>query len=334
MSEAITTIEGAPAAAILMMLLEESEAAAVLKHLEAEEVKALGLAMYDAAQASEDSVEQALDRFVLSSRAVSALSIDADARIRTMMSEALGNVRADNLLSAIAPAKSAATLDLLRWMDVTSIAAIIAAEHPQVGAIIISVLNPEVAAAAISGLEEAVQADLVFRAARLQSVSQEAIEDLEAIIASADRAAQNASHALGGKSDAAKIVNQLPKPIGERLLRSVRKRDRQLADAIEEEMFVFADLNALDAKSLGAVLRGVEAATLSLALKGAEAATMDRFLATMSARAAETIRDEMTDSGPVKRADVEEAQKAIIAVARAMAADGSIMLGGKNDDYV
>lgn len=328
-------MSGDMAAAILLMLLEEGEAASVLKHFEPGEVRALGSAMFHVASASEADVELALDRFVLGSRSVSSFAVGTETRIRTVMEGALGNVRADNLLSEIAPQSSAAALDTLRWMDSAALRHLLVRENPQVGAIILSVLTPDAAAAVLEELDEALQTDLVFRAARLTSVPAAAIEDLEHILAEATGTdAATGAMKLGGKSDVAKIVNSLPKSLGERVLRSVKKRDRFLAEAIEEEMFIFENLNELDAKSLGSVLRAVDAAALSLALKGAEPAMVDRFLATMSARAAETIRDEMAEMPPVKRADVEDAQRSIIAVARQLAADGTIMLGSKGDDYV
>ena len=208
-------------------------------------------------------------------------------------------------------------------------------ENPQVGAIILTVLTPDVAGDALSGLDETLQAELVYRAARLTSVPAAAIEDLEAILVqTANAETGQGGMKLGGKSDAAKIVNSLPKALGERVLRSVKKRDRLLAEAIEEEMFVFENLNDLDAKNLGTVLCSVDANALSLALKGADGATTDRFLATMSARAAQTIRDEMSEMEMVKRTDVEDAQRVIIAVARQLAAEGTIIMSGKGDDYV
>jgi len=139
---------------------------------------------------------------------------------------------------------------------------------------------------------------------------------------------------LGGRNDVARIVNNLSRPLGEKLLRSLRKKDRLLADAIEEEMFVFEDLGQLDAKALGAILRNVDADKIALAVKGASNGLSDKMLGTLSARAAETIRDDMADMGAVKRADVEEAQKVVIAIARQMAASGEILMGGENDDYV
>lgn len=335
LAPAMPAIEGSAAAAILLMLLDESEAATILKQLGPEEVRQLAKAMFDTANASEQQIGQALDRFVTRSRDVSALAIGADTRIRTVMNEAVGNVRADNILAAVAPQRSAASLEMLRWMDVDAISGLLASEHPQVGALILSVLVPDVAARAIETLDEVLQADLVLRAAMLTSVPAAAIEDLEAVLASANVDGQRvAKQAIGGPSDVAKIMKKMPKQLSERTLRSLKKHDRVLAQTIEEEMFIFENLRDLDKKSLSSVLRSVDAAQLAIALKGADEEMVDMCLATMSQRAAETIRDEMAEMTMVKRADVDDAQKSVMQVVRQMAAAGEIMIAGGGDDYV
>ncbi|MBA3941110.1 MAG: flagellar motor switch protein FliG [Sphingopyxis sp.] len=317
------------------MLLDESDAATILKHLGPEEVRQLAKSMFDTANASETQIDQALEQFVTSSRSVSALAVGADTRIRTVIHEAVGNVRADNILAAIAPQRSAASLEMLRWMDVDAISALLESEHPQVGALILSVLVPDVAARAIETLDELKQADLVLRAAMLTSVPAAAIEDLESVLAAANVDGQRvAKQAIGGPSDVAKIMKKMPKQLSERTLRSLKKHDRILAQTIEEEMFIFENLRDLDSKALGTVLRAVDAAQLAIALKGSDEDMVDRCLATMSKRASETIRDEMAEMTMVKRVDVDEAQKAIMQIVRQMAAAGDIMIAGAGDDYV
>lgn len=329
------TPNGPDAAAILLMLLDEADAAAVVRELDQDEVRRLAKAMYAAADADEHAVEMALDQFVGQSRNVSALAVGADDRIRTVMHQALGNVRADNILAELAPQKSAASLAILRWMDVNQIGEILATEHPQVSALILSVLVPDVAAEAIAPLDERKQADLMMRAAQLDGVAAAAIEDLEAVLKAATAAAPQAPrHTLGGPSEVAKIIKLMPKPLSERTIRALRKMDRNLAQTIEEEMFVFENLRELDARTLGNVLRSVDAQTLGLALKGAEQDMVDMCLATMSKRAAESIADEMAEMSRVKRSDVEEAQRSIMQVVRRMAASGEIITEAGNSEYV
>jgi flagellar motor switch protein FliG len=327
--------DGADSAAILLMLLDEADAAAVVRDLDQDEVRRLAKAMYGAADADEHAVETALEQFVGQSRNVSALAVGADARIRTVMHQALGNVRADNILAELAPQKSANSLAILRWMDVGQISEILVSEHPQVSALILSVLVPEVAADAIAPLDSRKQADLMMRAAQLDGVAAAAIEDLEAVLTAATSAApQTPRHALGGPGEVAKIIKLMPKPLSEQTIRALRKMDRRLADAIEQEMFVFENLRELDARTLGNVLRSVDAQTLGLALKGADEEMAQLCLATMSKRAAETIADEMAEMTRVKRSDVEEAQREIMLVVRRMVASGEIAPAGGSSEYV
>jgi flagellar motor switch protein FliG len=334
-SDRTAAVSGAQAAAILLMLLDEAEAATILRQCNPKEVKTLGAAMFATMAASETDIAAALDRFVGSTRALPGLAINAEPRIRNVISAAIGNIRADNILEDIAPETSAATLDILRWMDGAAIAHLLANEPAQVASIILAVLTPETAAAALEGLDESRQADLVLRAARLTSVSADALSDLEALLAQASApSGKGKSVKLGGRSNTARIVNGLKKPTSDKLLKSLKKRDRQLAQEIEDEMVVFGSLIDLDGKALGELMRAVDTATLGLALRGADPALADKMLATMSARAAQSLRDDIAETGPAKRAEVEEAQKAVIIVARALADAGTISLGATADDYV
>ena len=175
----------------------------------------------------------------------------------------------------------------------------------------------------------------VLRAAQLTTVPAAAIEDLESVLASANVGGQRvAKQPIGGPSDVAKIMKKMPKSLSERTIRALKKQDKLLAQAIEEEMFIFENLRELDKKSIGTVLRSVDAAILAVALKGTDADMVDLCLSTMSQRASETIRDEMAEMTMVKRTDVDEAQKSIMQIVRQMAASGEIMLAGGGDDYV
>jgi flagellar motor switch protein FliG len=271
--------------------------------------------------------------FVARSRATTGLGIDPEPRLRSVFTAALGNVRAENILTDIAPQTSSRALETLRWMTTESIAAMLAGEHPQVGALVLACLTPEVAADVLAGFDENRQSDLIYRAASLTTVSADALAELEGLFDSY-AAAPPSGVKIGGRGDAAKIVTKLPKGQDQKVLKQLKKRDKILAQAIEDDMFVFDDLAALDNKSLGALLRAVDAQLLTLALRGATPATADKMLGCLSGRAAQTIRDEMAEGAPVKRSDVEAAQKEVAAIARRMAEGGDVNLGGASDDYV
>ena len=52
----------------------------------------------------------------------------------------------------------------------------------------------------------------------------------------------------------------------------------------------------------------------------------------MSTRAAANIQDEMEALGPIRLTQVQDAQKRIIAVARKMSDDGTIVLAGRGGE--
>jgi flagellar motor switch protein FliG len=81
-------------------------------------------------------------------------------------------------------------------------------------------------------------------------------------------------------------------------------------------------------------MRSVETELLVLALKGADEALREKLLNCMSTRAAANIRDEMDAMGPVRLTEVQNAQKEIIAIARRMADDGTIVLAGRGGEQM
>ena len=323
------------ATAILMLLLEDDDAANLIRSFDPKNVQQLGRSMFDAAQATEIQIESAIERFILAARNLPSLAQKANPHIRSVFTNALGSEKAQDILQSIGPSVTNTSFEKLKWLDHQTVGSILAQEHPQVGAAILSALEPQVAAAALAGLPEDIQSDLVFRAARLGSITTDAAATVEAILDHYTvKTSSSGKVTMGGKSETARIVNKLKKEDGTRILKSVKRKDKVIGQQIEDEMFIFDNLMDLDDKSLGAVTRAVESDILSMALKGANDALTQRILSCMSVRAAQTIQDEMEERGMAKRADVEEAQKAIITLVRRMEEDGSIMIGGDGDDYV
>ena len=80
--EGLRTYTGVERAAVLMMLVGEEEAAAILQKLEPEEVRQLGAAMFKVADVSEQEVETVLDDFVDRARERTAIGFDPRPRSR------------------------------------------------------------------------------------------------------------------------------------------------------------------------------------------------------------------------------------------------------------
>ncbi len=330
---------GSEIAAILLMTFGEDEAADILSRLRPGEVQSLGRAMLAISKVGEDDVNFVFDRFVQQARSRTAIGYRAHKQITSIMGKAFGPGRAANMLSRIAPHQSRSDLNHLHgqldWMTADDIASMIEDEHPQMMAVILSFLEPETAGDVLQQLADEIQDDVVFRVADMGSIGAQAIADIEALIArQSQKPATTTSQKSGGTSEAAAIMNNVEKQAEQRIIKALLKRDKVLARKIEEEMFVFGDLIDLDDKNLGMVLRSVENAVLTLAIKGADSDLAAKMFSCMSKRAAQSIEDEIAEMGPVSKGEVSAAQKQIVAQTLMLAEDGTIIIGGQNDEFV
>ena len=328
---------GVERAAVLMMVVGDEEAAAILQKLDPDEVRQLGSAMMAVADVSEWEMAQVLDDFTGRAQERSAIQFDPRPKLETVVTKALGPERAGAVLASILPPEPAESITALAWMDATEIAGMLEDEHPQIAAVLLAHLDPAVAAQVLEMLPEANQPQVLRRVARLGPVTPDAIATLTQLLERhAGQPKRVAGLQMGGTREAAKIMSSARKITEQKVMPKLAKIDREIARAIEEAMFVFDNLLELDDKNMGTLLRNIDSDVLVRSLKGVDEAARTRFLSCMSSRAADTIRDELEARGPMKMAEVLDAQKAMIAIARQLVKDGTITMpgGGGDDDYV
>ena len=329
-------LTGTQKSAILMMLLGEDEASEIVRNLSPKEVQHLGTAMYSVQGLDQDTVNSVLDEFLAIIKAQTSLGMGAGNYIRNVMNKALGEDKAQSVLSRIAPSTSTRPIEILDWMDARSIAELIIDEHPQIIALIISYLDAGQAADVLGLLPESLQSEIVRRIATLQTVGPDALAELENVMQSKFKANASLRAAkVGGVDAAARIMNFTKQNMEQRIMKDISRNDRELMQAITESMFVFDNLIMSDERSLQTLLRSVDNELLVLALKGADEPLREKLFSCMSKRAAANIVDEMEALGPVRLTEVQTAQKEIINVARRMSDEGTIVLAGRGgDDFV
>ena len=329
-------LTGTQKSAILMMLLGEDEASEIIRNLSPKEVQHLGTAMYSVQGLDQETVNAVLDEFLAIIKAQTSLGMGAGNYIRNVMNKALGEDKAQSVLSRIAPSTSARPIEILDWIDARSIAELIIDEHPQIIALIISYLDSGQAADVLGLLPEGLQSEIVRRIATLQTVGPDALSELEKVMQSKFKANTSLRAAkVGGVDAAARIMNFTKQNMEQRIMKDISRNDRELMQAIQESMFVFDNLIMSDDRSLQTLLRSVDNELLVLALKGADEPLREKLFSCMSKRAAANIMDEMEALGPVRLTEVQTAQKEIINVARRMSDEGTIVLAGRGgDDFV
>ncbi len=329
-------LTGTQKSAILMMLIGEDEASEILRNLSPREVQHLGSAMYSVQGLDQETVNLVLDEFLAIIKAQTSLGMGAGNYIRNVMVKALGEDKSQSVLSRIAPTSSSRPIEILDWMDARSIAELVADEHPQIIALVISYLDAGLGADVLGLLPEPMQAEVIRRIATLKTVGPDALRQLEDVMQRKFKANTSLrASQVGGVDAAARIMNFTQQAMEGRIMKEIAKGDKSLMLAIQESMFVFDNLIMSDDKSLQTLLRSVDTELLILALKGADEPLRDKLFSCMSKRAAANILDEMEALGPVRLTEVQAAQKEIINVARRLSDEGSIVLAGRGgDDFV
>jgi flagellar motor switch protein FliG len=337
MPEVTKTRTGVERAAILLLTLGESEAAEILKHMGAKDVQRLGRSMSELTSVSRDEVRDVLGSFTTQLEAQISLGVGSDEFVRKVLVNALGDEKANSLMDRIRLGGQRKGLEALKWMDSRAVAELIRNEHPQIISIVLSYLEPDQGAEVLGFLPENMRSDLIVRVATLDGVQPSALTELDEMMEKqfAAGASNGKSSSLGGLKVAAEMVNLLDAKMGSAVMTEVGKADERLSQSIQDLMFVFDDLLEIDDRGMQELLRQVPADKLLLALKGADETFKAKVFKNMSQRAAEMMKDDLANKGPVRLADVEAAQKEILLAARKLADDGTINLGGKGgDEYV
>jgi flagellar motor switch protein FliG len=120
--------------------------------------------------------------------------------------------------------------------------------------------------------------------------------------------------------------------VWQEILDEMREIDDEVANEVNNLMFVFEDIVLLSDGHIQEILKEIDGRELTLALKGATGEIRDRIFANMSKRAAAGILEDMDYMGPVRLTDVEDAQKRIVEVIRSLEESGSITIGKASRD--
>lgn len=318
--------------AVLLFSLGQAEAVEVFKYLGPKEVQKLSVAMASIDNLSHDEIDTVIGQFK-DECAVRASIGASDEYLRTVLIEALGPDKAANLLDKIMQGADQSGIESLKWMDPGSAADLIRNEHPQIIATILVHLDPDLSSAILAYFPERMRNEVLIRTATLEGVQPQALKELNDVLtqllSGSDRIKKSAA---GGVGMTAEILNFMGSNVEASALNYIREHDPELAQRIQDKMFVFENLLDLDDRSIQTVMREVQTDSLVVALKGTSQELRDKIFRNMSQRAAEMLRDDLDAKGPVRLSEVEAEQKEILKIVRKLADEGQIVLGGKSGE--
>jgi flagellar motor switch protein FliG len=324
-------LTGPDKAAILMLALGDEHAASLFDLMDEEEIRELSQAMAALGTVDAGVIERLFVEFTDQVSATGSVVGSMESTER-LLSKVLGEDRVNIIMEEIRGPAGRTMWDKLGNVNETVLANYLKNESPQTVAVVLSKIRPDHAAAVLQHLPEGMSLEVINRMLRMESVQREILDDIERTLrvefmSNVARTARRDPHEL-----VAEIFNSFDRPTEQKMLGELEERNKESAERIKSLMFTFDDLAQLDPASCQTLLRKVDKAKLVVALKGASEELRDFFFSNMSERGGKLLREELSEMGPVKLRDVDEAQTTIVNSAKELAASGEIMLSDDKDD--
>lgn len=229
----------------------------------------------------------------------------------------------------------------LAAIDSEQLCAMLAGEHPQMQALVLSQVPPQAAAQVLEGLGPDQQVEVSRRIAALGYIEPVVVAEaihglvgqwtnpprhaLEAPPRGAKGKAGRQSHVAqpavtagqaGGVGKVARILNHTGGATERAVLDGLTGMVPALAESIRKQMFVFDDVALLPRTVLRSALESLGSDELAIALRTAGRAVTEKVLSSLSRGAAGKVRQEMERIGPVRLSDVEAAQERVVSAVR------------------
>ncbi len=331
MKDDYRALSGPQKAGIFMLSISQTQSAALFERMDDEEIRELSTAMSSLGAMSSNIVERLFVEFAdqLSSAGGLVGSISSTERLLTA---ALDGERVSAIMEEMRGPAGRTMWDKLGNVNESVLANYLRNEYPQTVAVVLSKIKTDHASRVLSVLPENFSLEVIMRMLRMEAVQKDILDHVERTLrtefmTSLASAARQDSH-----EHMADIFNNLDRNTESRFFTALEERNRESAERIRALMFTFDDLVRLDAAGIQVLLRQVEKDQLAIALKGADEDVKDLFFSNMSERAGKMMREDMEAMGAVRLKDVDEAQAAVVGVAKNLADAGEIIITSGDEE--
>ncbi|MFQ5543304.1 MAG: flagellar motor switch protein FliG [Nitrospiria bacterium] len=316
-------------AAILLATLGEDVASEVMKNLNPKDLQRLGGKITELSDIPQSDLDEVYKEFTDHAKEAGGITVEGKSYIQKVLNKALGTEQAERIMENLVDSDETG-LDSLKWMDARSIASLIKGEHPQTVALILTYLDTTQGSEILPHLPEAMRSDVMVRMATLEDIPPGVMQEIGAAIQSEiSQAGSGTGKKVSGVKVVANILNQVDQKSEQAIIASISENNPDLAEQIRKLMFVFDDLTGLDIRGMQELMKDVNKDELTLALRAAKEEIKEKVFASMSSRASQLLKEDMEAKGPVKLTEVEKAQQSILKIAKKLADEGKISIGGK-----
>jgi len=325
------SLTGRDKAAILLMSLGEEHAVKLFALMSDDEIKEISETMANLGTVSANVVERLFVEFAEMVSGAGSLTGTFDSTERLLL-KVMDADRVNSILDEIRGPAGRTMWDKLGNVNELVLANYLRNEYPQTVAVILTKLNAAQTAKVLAALPENFALEVVMRMLRMEAVKKEVVSDIERTLRTEFMSNLARSNRRDSHNLMAEIFGGLDRATNARFMSALEERNKESADKIQKLMFTFDDLGKLDPAGVQSLLRNIDKDKLGLALKGASEQVRDLFFSNMSERAGKLLREDMAALGAVRLKDVEQAQDALVQMAKDMNDRGEIVLSQGGDD--
>lgn len=331
----LSDLSGAEKAAILLMSLDHSQAAEVLKQLRDEEVSEIVTEIAALHVVDQETVAEIVEVFSDTRKQDVQFKRGGIDQARALLESTVDAQRVEEIFALMDKGVIEPPFAWLGPVPSEDLAVLLQRENPQTAAIVMSFLDADVAAAVLGALPEDYQQMVSIRIGELGEPSPDLVGRIEEGLR--ERIGPDAfkrQFGVGGIDTLVALLNRSDRNTEREVLEALAEHDEELAIEVRRRLFVFEDIAALDDRSIQAILRNVDSKMLPMALKGVRPEVQRKITDNLSSRAAQNLVEEIELLGPVRAADVEESQSAIVALIGQLEQSGDIMISRGNDALI
>ncbi|MBF0233658.1 MAG: flagellar motor switch protein FliG [Desulfamplus sp.] len=327
-------MNGAQKSAVFLIAMGEDYASNIFSTMNESQMSSIALEMSRIDEITPEMLEVVSKDFVVKFEGELKMLIEGESFLRQVVTKSLPGDRAHAVLEDLARKRRAKPFIWSKDVNIGTLAGYIVGEHPQTIAMILAHMPAEISSEILMAVPDDKKGDIALRIAKLGQISEDVVRDVDEALKMELSGAVGPGGKVGGVGVLVNIINGVDKATEDIIMEQVEEDSQDMADDIRKMMFVFEDLVAIDDRAMREILKKVEGQQLTYALKTATEEMRKKIFSNLSQRAGEMLKDDLDSMGPVRLAEVEEAQQAIVRAAKELEADGTITLGGKGKDDV
>ena len=311
-------------AAILIMAMDNHQAEVLMKRFDDDELRRIGKAIAEVGRIKAGVVEDIILQFV--QHVTSNADLNGSYAIaEKLLRNSLPPERAEEILSQIGTSGDGSSMwEQLSQISPEMLSNYLINEYPQTSALILSKMNPQQASKIMMLFPDHLNLEVMGRIVNLDNVQREVVDELEKTLRNEFVTTLGKSRQRDTHEVLADIFNNFDRATETRLMDIFEGQDAKAAEKVKALMFTLDDLVRIDNEGVQRLIDSFPRDSLAVALKNTSRQLGEIFFRNMSDRAARILREDMAALGDVRMRKVEEAQKALVTLAKELSTEGVI----------